>query len=659
VANPIPLVEIVLDETAVLRVTTRKGDTSNQVFLTVNRGTVIKASKRQPPRLALSGPSSGVVGVPAPFTVTGSNLVANVTVTPSMVPGSASAPFVLTPTVPSATFTATPSQAGSATVSITNSAGITNPPSLTYTATAAAPPPPPIGASTLEVSFPQPATIGAGGSGGFSLAMSGGPVAPVALLSGVGTSMLTYSLTRTVQPAETGTLAYAQPGNGIKTAGGDVPSFGPTPVANVVIGAPPPPPPPPPPPDGPSWLTVPSISFAQGVASTHDLTQYTTGFSAALHEMRVAEGVVLPTGVALNPTGSLLYDGAAPVASVSGVALDIEDRTQELPSGSQQDTILQTWDQRISQPCVVRHFSFADPAHLGEGPGGYGYGYNYGWYGGFDDNLGTAATDHPVIDTSVHPATSGGSMRVTMDSTRSGGLWTCNFSDDLQTRFNLGDEFFVQWRQRFNAAMLGPNVDQYGPWKQCLVSTGDTAYTVGGVAGSCQEIEMCVESYAMSLTLPSGTPIQFPTAYVRCPSEGGTLNLTESHPTEFLLLQNMRPAPYCSYNNMVGAEGIAPPGGNCFVYVADEWMTFQVGITIGPTRVGNDVANSRFRLWGQREGQPSVPLIDITRTMTFYPDSPGYGKFWITTRNPQARNTTMQTWYSELIISTQRIPDAL
>jgi hypothetical protein len=163
----------------------------------------------------------------------------------------------------------------------------------------------------------------------------------------------------------------------------------------------------------------------------------------------------------------------------------------------------------------------------------------------------------------------------------------------------------------------------------------------------------------MSLTLPSGTPVQFPTAYVRCPSEGGTLNLTESHASEFLLLQNMMPAPYCSYNNVVGAEGIAPPGGNCFVYVADEWMTFQVGITIGPTRVGNDVANSRFRLWGQREGQPSVPLIDITRTMTFYPDSPGYGKFWITTRNPQARNTTMQTWYSELIISTQRIPDAL
>jgi hypothetical protein len=398
-----------------------------------------------------------------------------------------------------------------------------------------------------------------------------------------------------------------------------------------------------------TWTSVPSITFIQGTEASHDLTQYTDNFDVFLHEMQMAEGSNdLPSGVALNAAGALSYNGSAPESAFVNVQIDIEDT-------------LQTYAQRLSSvgANLVRTFSFADASHIGAGPNGYGYNYNYGWYGGFDDNLGTAATDHPVIDTSVHPVSSGGSMRVTMDATRSGGLWTCNFSDDLQTRFNLGDEFFVQWRQRFNAAMLGPNVDQYGPWKQCLVSAGDTSYTVGGVAGSCQEIEMCVESYAMSLTLPSGTPVQFPTAYVRCPSEGGTLNLTESHASEFLLLQNMMPAPYCSYNNVVGAEGIAPPGGNCFVYVADEWMTFQVGITIGPTRVGNDVANSRFRLWGQREGQPSVPLIDITRTMTFYPDSPGYGKFWITTRNPQARNTTMQTWYSELIISTQRIPDAL
>jgi hypothetical protein len=408
----------------------------------------------------------------------------------------------------------------------------------------------------------------------------------------------------------------------------------------------------------PAWIsTVPTISFTEGVPVAYDLRQHARGFDASKHQLVLApDSGALAPGVTLDPTGWLRYDGSKPGASVSGIVIEIKDLARS-DSGagvsSVSSSALASFATRIGSPGVIRHFAFDSPSHFGVGPDGFGYGYNYGWYPGADNN------DRPVVDNTVHPPTSGGSLRVTMDAARSGGLWTCNFSDDLQTRFNLGDEFFCQWRQRFNAAMLGPNVAQYGPWKQCLVSAGDINYTVGGVAGSCKEIEVCVESYPMSLTLPSGTPVQFPIAYHRCPSEGGTINLTESHPTEFLLLQNMRPAPYCSYNNMVGAEGIAPPGSNCFVYVADEWMTFQVGITIGPTRVGNQVPNSRIRVWGQREGQASVPLVDVTLSLTFYPDSPGYGKFWITTRNPQARNTMMQTWYSELIISTQRIADAL
>jgi hypothetical protein len=400
---------------------------------------------------------------------------------------------------------------------------------------------------------------------------------------------------------------------------------------------------------------VPSISFAQGFASTHDLTQHTTGFSAALHEMRVAEGV-LPTGVALNPAGSLLYDGTAPVASVSGVALDIEDKPQAQPSGSQQDTILQTWGQRISQPGVIRHFSFADPAHLGEGPGGFGYGYNYGWY---DDGV---AGNHPVHDTTVHPGT-GGSLRVTLQAADpaiiDGGAWVTNFSNDLQTRYNAGDEFFVQWRQRFDAGMLGPNRDFYGSWKQVVLSSGDVDYTLGGIAGSCRCCEICITSYEFSMASGAYNS-RFPFAYHRCPDCGGTQTLEESHPTEFLLHQNMMPAPYCSYNNTSTAstEGTNLPTGNCFIYYPDEWMTFQLGMTLGP-RSGDLLTGSRVRIWGQRQGQPSVLLIDVIRDLTVPATDPGYGKFWFTTRNPYPRTVEGKTWYSELIISTQRIPDAL
>jgi hypothetical protein len=92
---------------------------------------------------ALSGPSSGTVGVPSTnFTVqlpTGSTVIGIVTVTPS--DGGAGGTFTptsvgLTTAAPSATFTYTPVSAGAKTISVTNDGGLTNPANLTYTAVA-------------------------------------------------------------------------------------------------------------------------------------------------------------------------------------------------------------------------------------------------------------------------------------------------------------------------------------------------------------------------------------------------------------------------------------------------------------------------------------------------------------------------------------------
>jgi hypothetical protein len=394
----------------------------------------------------------------------------------------------------------------------------------------------------------------------------------------------------------------------------------------------------------PAWTSVPVITFPQGTSAIHDLTQYTDNFDAFLYEMQMAEGSnALPTGVTLNAAGYLEYNGTSPEAAIVNVQIDIEDK-------------LQTFAQRIAQPGVVRHFSFADAAQLGAGPAGIGYGYNYGWY---DDGV---AGNHPVHDTTVHPGT-GGSLRVTLQAADpaiiDGGTWVTNFSNDLQTRYNAGDEFFVQWRQRFDAGMLGPNRDFYGSWKQVLLSSGDVDYTLGGIAGSCRCCEICITSYEFSMASGAYNS-RFPFAYHRCPDCGGTQTLEESHPTEFLLHQNMMPAPYCSYNNTSTAstEGTNLPTGNCFIYYPDEWMTFQLGMTLGP-RSGDLLTGSRVRIWGQRQGQPSVLLIDVIRDLTVPATDPGYGKFWFTTRNPYPRTVEGKTWYSELIISTQRIPDAL
>jgi hypothetical protein len=408
---------------------------------------------------------------------------------------------------------------------------------------------------------------------------------------------------------------------------------------------------------GVSWASaIPTVSFSQGSALSYDLKQHTSGFDPAKHEMALAaDSASLPAGVTLDPTGLLKYDGSSPAPSVTGILIDIRDIARTSSTVSAQEG-LQPFAARIATAGVIRHFAFDSPSHLGAGPNGFGYGYNYGWYD--DGGGGGPDLDHPVYDSSVAPPGGGGSLRFELDEKRGGGAWVTNFSSDLQTRFNAGDEFFCQWRQRFDINYLGPNVSYYGARKQVLISSGDTAYTVAGIAGSCRCIEFCVQSYEFN-TASGAYNTLFPIAYHRCPNCGGTLNLTETHPQQFLLLQNMMPAPYCGYENVNNnTNGTNLPTGNCFVYVPNEWMTFQVGITCG-ARVGETVPNSRFRLWGQRQGQASVPIIDRTLTLAFPSNDPGYGKFWFTNYNAVARNNLWRTWVSELIISTRRIPDAL
>lgn len=84
----------------------------------------------------------------------------------------------------------------------------------------------------ITLSFDETVTIGSGGNGGVTLSFSGGAVTAT-YSSGDGSADLVYSLSRTIGLAETGTVAYTQPGNGVEdSAGNDLASFGATSVAN-------------------------------------------------------------------------------------------------------------------------------------------------------------------------------------------------------------------------------------------------------------------------------------------------------------------------------------------------------------------------------------------------------------------------------------------
>lgn len=66
-------------------------------------------------------------------------------------------------------------------------------------------------------------------------------------------------------------------------------------------------------------LIVPTITFTSGVGSSHDLTQYVSGWDSGTMEL-ILQGTALPTGVTFNGT-HLVYDGTPGTTTVNGVIL--------------------------------------------------------------------------------------------------------------------------------------------------------------------------------------------------------------------------------------------------------------------------------------------------------------------------------------------------
>jgi hypothetical protein len=86
--------------------------------------------------------------------------------------------------------------------------------------------------ASITLAFNESVSVGAGGNGGFTVSLSGG-VATLTYSSGSGSSSLVYTISRTVNQGETGTISYTQPGNGIEdTSGNDLATFSNSAVTN-------------------------------------------------------------------------------------------------------------------------------------------------------------------------------------------------------------------------------------------------------------------------------------------------------------------------------------------------------------------------------------------------------------------------------------------
>ncbi|MDH5239213.1 MAG: hypothetical protein OEW73_00360 [Gammaproteobacteria bacterium] len=277
-----------------------------------------------------------------------------------------------------------------------------------------------------------------------------------------------------------------------------------------------------------------------------------------------------------------------------------------------------------------------------------------------------------TIDT-TQSSSGAGSLRFTIRS-QSGeggaGWFAVNFADDLSAQFDSGEEFFIQWRQRFSPELLQTYYEGGGGFKQLIVGAGD----LPGCTPSNQSGDVCAKSCTqLEVVVQNSYQRGLPQMYHSCGVKDGNYETLETScpysdcRSYDVMLQNAMPRPYCLWNTDYNG---------CFKYYPSEWMTFQLRVKIG-TWYRNDRNyhyDSEIQLWVARDGQPSTLVIDrsaarnagydLVRVFPAGQDWEGsaqYGKVWLlpynTGKNSSQVHPDAYTWYDELIISTRRIPD--
>lgn len=265
-----------------------------------------------------------------------------------------------------------------------------------------------------------------------------------------------------------------------------------------------------------------------------------------------------------------------------------------------------TFEQRCADPAVVKCVGFDDPGEVEpfvDPP----YGKT--------EKRGRLVTDIK--------ASGAGSLRFEIPSNTpsdTSGSYRRDFSDDLSVQFGEGEEFFVQWRQRFSPELLRTRYRGGGGWKQAIIGEGDRP---GVTVHSCTQLEIVTQN-----TDQRG----FAQLYHSC---GGKDDKYEA-------LDSVR----------------------AISYRPNQWMTFQVQVKIGhwyrnDRRYHRD---STVRLWVAEEGGTSKLAVDQAKyDLANTNRAARYGKIWLlpyhSRKDPSESHPAAYTWYDELVISRSRIAD--
>jgi hypothetical protein len=214
------------------------------------------------------------------------------------------------------------------------------------------------------------------------------------------------------------------------------------------------------------------------------------------------------------------------------------------------------------------------------------------------------------------------------------GSWLQHFGK----AFGAGSSFYVQYRFRMDKAMATTD------WED--VKNGGSSPKIAifhNAQATCASEEITVNNrYA------SGKP----TMYTDCGARGfyvlpGTTQYAADPPLQY---QN-------GWYNCEYPDVSRPPGG-CFKMPADQWLTFYVRVSIGDW----EQPNSKVVGYVGLAGEPLHAFVDVENmilhqdgdneydTLTLLNYMTGFGQ------QQPARNPEANTWYDELIVSSEPIP---
>jgi hypothetical protein len=387
-------------------------------------------------------------------------------------------------------------------------------------------------------------------------------------------------------------------------------------------------------------------------------------------DRRVKWYVVYRDGVPIAKTTRTTYvlkATGSPSARFSVVAVDTSGNTSPssnvvtvvvpdpldgpLPDPTNQPRAGLSFAERCSMPGVVRCFGFDSEQEVAPFVASNG-----------------AGTSRPSVDRSVR-ASGEGSLKMTipkLSAADTSGYFATNFTPGslnqvyaggdrdkgpnyYHVQFGEGEEFYVQWRQRFTETFLTTHYAGGGGWKLMGVGEGDRERFK---ATACTQIEIVVNN---------GGHKGYPQMYHSCGGKDGRyegLYEVVANPGKTTPVYKMQ-------NTVVGCifgSDSVPP---CVGFVGDQWMTFQLHVKIGTWYQNDGVyhRDSLVELWMAKEGQPQQLVhrrsgYDIANTR---PNEAKYGKVWLLPYNTGKDSTIAYpetyTWYDELIVSRSPIPD--